>query len=221
MRTRGILLFLTFVLVCSFSIAPKAWAAKPKPTVETEENKSDLDESARETTELEAARAADTVDIAPAPPASARTVKYQNDFFYAYRKSLSALAGVASSSETRNETNTPAMGTILFSFVAPNLKTYEAGADLLSNGVGALHISQRWVLARTEFRPYFKAGLGVVTIPEDRLATFIRYENFRLQGGTGFEYSVTKPMSLRFELNAALSAKAFQAGIVAGGTWAW
>lgn len=214
MRTRQLTVFLTFVL-----LATSAHTAVNDPSPDFNDPPSNeasggiVDESLRK-----------SLDIAPAPPAppvpAERRVRL--DYFHKYRKGLSAMvAAVADTKRVQNEEGILTRGTVRYLFHDRDLKAFEGGADLDSDGTGAIHLARRFIYAQTKFRSYEKLGVAVRIDPDDQLGTFLRYQHYQLRGAAGFEYLWREPASYRIELEGSASFHSLQAGIYAGVTWAW
>jgi hypothetical protein len=161
-----------------------------------------------------------SIDIAPAPPAPPLTDRLE--YFHKYRRGLSALAGpVIDTKRIQNKESALMRGSIRYLFKDRNLKTYEAGADLDSDGTGAILLTRRWIYSQTKFRPYEKLGLGIRIDPDDQLGTFLRYQHYQLRAGAGFEVLIADPASFRLELEGSASFHSLQAALTAGLVWAW
>jgi hypothetical protein len=217
-RNREIL-FPTFVLACALSaivaLPTAALAAKTTPSPDfdapekTQAPESKADDISRE-----------TVDIAQPPPLKEPLVS-EREFFYQYRQAITIHAGEALSSVTTNDTSMPLVAGIQYEYMTQERKTYEVGADLLSDGTGTLDFAKRWIYTRTRLRPYTKAGGGLLVKPSDGLAALVNFVNFRVEGAAGAEYLLRKSQSIRADLKAALSTKAFVVIGTFGYVWAW
>ena len=160
-----------------------------------------------------------SLDIAPPPPAV--EADREPEFFYRYRHAISFHAGFAYDTKSAAE-GKPILSRFGAQYLFPvDLKSYEAGADLLSDGAGVIHASRRWIYTRTKLRPYSKAGVGLRIVPADQLATFLKYDNYQIRGAIGFEEIVNVPTSFRMELEAMASTRSAQVSLLFGGVWAW
>ena len=119
-----------------------------------------------------------SVDIAPQPPAPRDAVR-KLGYFHKYRHGLSVQIN------TVYDTNTSAdSGALLtrpsldYLFNDDQLRSYEVGAELLSDGTGSFSIARRWVYSRTRFRPFSKVGAAVVLDPNDQLATVLKFQHY-------------------------------------------
>jgi hypothetical protein len=82
-------------------------------------------------------------------------------------------------------------------FLSPKL---EAGADLVENGGGHLHVGMRWIYReRSYLRPSVKAGLDLYSDGKEGLATLTKWENYFTRLAVCAEYVVWNPYSLRLE----------------------
>jgi hypothetical protein len=162
-----------------------------------------------------------SIDIAPPPPAPEKI--NSDDFFYSYRRALIIRAGALYDTEAaQNGTSNPLVDLGLgYLFPDEKWKSLEAGADLLSDGTGVLHLEKRFEFSRTRFRPYLKAGAGLRVDPSDQLATFLKYQNYQLRGAAGFDQLIQLPASLRIEIESTISTKTVQIGLSIGAVWAY
>jgi len=218
MSSRLNFLFFTLVL---FTILSGARSAEGAPSALNP----DLSEPAQKHNPpvVDETRSADTLDISKPPP-SARTWSASgasDDFFYAYRKSLAMRIGINAGSTVTNGINTPAVTGVQFTGTDAERRVIEFGADILSDGTGDLQLSRRAIFSRTRFRPYVRGGVGLLINPQDQLAAFIKYQNYRLLGAGGFEYTLQKSASVRLEAEASLSGNGLQSAATIGYVWAW
>ena len=215
MPRNRVFLFPTFVLACTVAISSAALAAKTSPSPDFDApEKTQAPESAAD------AVARESIDIAKPPPLKAGEGS-QREYFYPYRQAMTVRAGQAFSTVSTNDTNTPLLGGIEYELMTEERKTYEAGADLMSDGTGALSLAKRWIYTRSRLRPYTKAGVGLLVRPADGLAALVNFVNFRADGAAGAEYLVRKAQSVRLELEAAISTKALVVNGTFGYVWAW
>lgn len=166
----------------------------------------------------------DSVDLTKVPPAPPSGLRAPPEYFYRYRRAITARVGLLYDTKASEDTNTHTLLGVQYLFPGPELKSYEAGADILSDGTGVAHAARRFIYSRTKFRPYTKAGVGVRIVPSDQLATFIRYENYQLRAAAGFEYLFFvygKEMNVRLETEVTASFRSVQADATIGHVWAW
>jgi hypothetical protein len=150
----------------------------------------------------------DLIDIAKPRQLSHRQMRQLSEYFYPYHRSMTPRVGFSYDSYTYpNDQKFPALFGFEYLYRTQALHSYEAGADLLTDNSGQAHFSRRWFYSRSSFRPYSKAGGGLRIVPNDGLATFLRFENFQVRGAIGAEQLIIDPMSLRFEIEAAISTK--------------
>lgn len=121
----------------------------------------------------------------------------------------------------KNDESALMRGSLRYLFKDKELRGYEAGADLDSDGTGAILLTRRWIYSQTRFRPYEKLGLGIRIDPDDQLGTFLRYQHYQLRAGAGFEWLISDPASFRMELEGSASFHSLQAAITGGFVWAW
>lgn len=160
-------------------------------------------------------------DIAPQPPGlpvEARRLGY----FHKYRHGLSLMGAYGSNTKLISDREGALSRiSLLYLFHIGPVDAYEVGADLVSDGTGAIALAYRWIFSRTDFRPYTRAGLSVRIEPNDQLATFLRYRYYRAFGAAGFEKVLFDPLSFRFEAQAGATTEMFDFSLGAGLVWAW
>lgn len=226
MRSKATIHFLTFVLIGTGMLAvpsilffsPAAAAATAAPSPDFTERPSahqgtDIDPLARE-----------SVDMTKVPPPPPTSFSWTTEYFYRYRRAITLRGGSLYDTKATDGEKLHSLLGIQYLFATRDLKSYEAGADLLSDGTGIAHLARRFIYTRTRFRPYTKVGFGVRIEPADQLATLIRYENYQIRGAGGFEYLFTlakREINLRFEAEAAASFRSVQGSATLGGVWAW
>jgi hypothetical protein len=209
-------LFLTLVqstLIIAYSHASEAAPTKSTPdmttTPATEDRSEPLDQKRLETIDI-------TQPSGP-PPKIERTVEY----FYRYRKAFTARLGAGYDSKAAADGKGNLYDAGISVLLPYQLQSYEAGADLFSDGSGLLHAYQRFIHGTGRIRPYSKIGAGVRIVPEDQLATVLRYQHYQLRGGGGIEFMTKEPISARMDFEAALSARGAQALLTVGCVVAW
>ena len=105
---------------------------------------------------------------------------------------------------------------------SPNSRHLEVGVDLTSESRGLLNVGLKWVYNRNAaMRPYFKMGPSVVLNPTEQLGTFLKHDNYQARVAGGFERLSKVPMSVRFDVEAALGSGVFIAVAAIGYSWAW
>ncbi len=161
--------------------------------------------------ELERAR---TVHASPAPPVTPQATQ-DAEYFYRYRNAITIRAGAEDARDPG-----PLLGFFCL-FSTKNLRSFEAGADLVRDSNGVLHFSVFNLSGRDRFRWFHKYGIGIRVVAEDRLATFLRLKHWTLRGGGGFEYSLQDRMSLRVDLEALASTQKLDAQGSVGLSFAW
>lgn len=206
------LVFLTFVLACC-ALPSRALAAKalgspnlddPADAAAPPENEGEMRKS---------------IDIAPPPPIPPGMERKQ-EYFHKYRQALTAqLGGVYDTKAKSDGTDMLSRLGAQYMFTTESRLNFEAGADLLSDGSGAIHVAQRKVYGQSRFRPYIKAGVGVRIVPSDQLATFLRHENYQLRLAGGFEHLVRDPYGFRLEAEIMASARSQAGSVLAGAVW--
>lgn len=127
---------------------------------------------------------------APVPAAEAR--------YYPYRQALTFRGGYASDFPKTNFDEIVLGFLYMFpKFLSPKL---EAGADLLEESRGHLHVGLRWIAwEKSYFRPSGKLSLDHLAEAEERLATLTRVDNYYVRVSGTLEYTVWNPYSLRLE----------------------
>ena len=157
---------------------------------------------------------AQTVHVTPAPPFTPDAANAK-DYFFKYRNAVTIRSGVE---DTQNPG--PVLGVLLL-YSTRELKSFEAGADLSRDGNGTLHIAVRHLLERERIRWFYKYGTGIRVVASDQLVTFLRLKNWQLRGGGGFEWTLSDPISLRFDLEAILGSEKLSALGTVGLAFAW
>lgn len=204
---RALVPFSLLAAIVSSPLTSRAAIGDTEIEFDTKEN-SDSQASAEE---IERARA---VHPSPAPPVRLQTTQ-DADYFYRYRKAFTVRGGA---SDTRAPG--PLMG-FLYLFPTENLTSFEAGADLVRDGNGVLHISVFNLSGRDRFRWFHKYGVGLRIVAEDRLATFLRLKHWTLRAGGGFEFSVQDRIAIRADLEALGSVEKLDAQGSLGLSFAW
>lgn len=220
---RGIL-FLTLVVMSfagvfittgpSTCLAAKSSHASPlegEPDVEKKES-----QNANET---DSKYVHETVDIAEPPKTGLRPTK--SGYFYRYRQSFTMRTGGMYHWQMPDQSETQTILGIQFSFMTESRSRYEIGADQISGGNGAIHLARKWVFDDSKFRPFSKAGLGLIVEPQNNIASLLKHKNFLIEGSLGFEYLIFDPQSIRVEIEGGLGSETLQALLLLGYVWAW
>lgn len=205
------LIFLTFVLACCALPSGSAVAAKSvgSPNLDDE-----ADAAAPPENENEMRK---SIDIAPPPPVPPGYERKQ-EYFHKYRQAISAQIGLVYDTKAASDgTDTLSRASVQYMFTTEGRLNFEGGADLLSDGSGAIHVSQRKIYGQSRFRPFIKAGAGVRIVPADQLATFLRHENYQIRAGGGLEHLVRDPYSVRIELELMASSRSQAGTLLVGG----
>ena len=182
----------------SLAFAPSlARAAKTPTTPDFSEKQTD--ENAPSPDELERAKLVN----ATTPSKLERRRVEENEYFYKFRNSLSLRAGLE---ESLNDIENPGpLFGFLYAFPLHDLRGAEAGADLSRDGTGTLHFASRQTSGNDRFRWFYKLGGGIRIIASDQLVTFLRLRNWQARLSGGFEFTVSDPVSLRFDLDSVFS----------------
>lgn len=153
------------------------------------------------------------VHITQPPPLKARAPE-EADYFYRYRHSLTPRLGLE---ERFNELSNPGpvLG-VLYWFPRHDLRGVEAGMDLNRDGEGVLHLASRNLVGDGKFRWFYKLGGGIRIVASDQMVTFLRLRNWLLRPGGGFEWTLSDPISLRFDLDGILSTERIAMNLTAG-----
>ncbi len=140
------------------------------------------------------------------------------EFFYHYRQSLSAMAGPAYRTDAIQDPDTQL--SLKYWRQPTDGLSLEAGADLVSDGTGALHLSKKSNTGRGQLRGYLSYGLAIRIVPNEQLVTFLKIQNWQIRGAMGAEWQWPwgKSWSLRGELGVNLSPGRVQLPILIGAT---
>jgi hypothetical protein len=163
-----------------------------------------------------------SVDIAPqppAPPSEARKIGY----FYKYRSALSAFfyGGFSTKDYADGKSQPFQRFSLQYLFPTASLDALEVGADLQSDGSGALGLSYRWIFSRTKFRPYTKLGAAIRIEPKDQIAALLRLKHYQVRGSAGFERTISDPISARLDAELIGGPRGVEALVGLGLVWAW
>ena len=210
-------IFLTFVLCAIFATSPAVYGA-PTPTSPSLDDVAPAqDDQENPDQELKS----QTLVITPAPPGPTSAAR-EAGYFYPYRQALTLRLGQTQSSFAGiDDSKGWVVGGVQYLFTSNPSTYYEAGADLNSEGSGALHLQRRWIFSSAKFRPYTKAGGGVRVVPSESLVSFLRLQNWQARGAAGFERIVWRKMSLRAEIEAAVSQNGYWLIGTIGIVWPW
>ena len=227
--------YVASLLVLSVCLPCKSHAAKSAPVPNLSDPRPPPTKLPEFTPAQEAARK--SIDIAQPPPIVIRPPNQSDEFFYHFRKSLTVRSGIVYLSKPEESSDDGSLGDsgnissdgkqllsilgVEYMFPDADLRSWESGADLISDGSGVLHIARRFELSRSRFRPFYKLGVGVRVIPSEQLVTFIRLSNYQLRAAFGFEHSVGARQSLRVDFEGLVATTQLQAGCTIGYVWAW
>ena len=212
MHSRPIRIFMTFVLPLIFTW-PTAHAAISQPSPDYSEPAPPADPPFDPNADVLTKQ---SLDIANPPLPS--HVRDSTEYFHRYRKSLTVRFGPY---RGLDENNQGLMYGLIYNFPAFTVQSLEAGADLLSNGTGTLHLAKRFEFSRTRFRPFLKAGVGVRVVPEQQLTTFLKLANYQVRLGAGFEHLVRTAQSIRVDVGFLIMTDTQQLVGTVGYVWAW
>jgi len=142
----------------------------------------------------------------------------EREFFYHYRQSLSAMVGPAYRTDAIQDPDTQL--SLKYWRQPTDGVSLEAGADLVSDGTGALHVSKKNNTGRGQLRGYLSYGLAIRIVPNEQLVTFLKIQNWQIRGAMGAEWQWPwgKSWSLRGELGVNLSPGRIQVPILIGAT---
>ena len=221
MRRMRLPLFLTFVLragplALALGLTP-AEAAKPVlvPNLDEQEKSPEAVYGPKDQDKF------DSVDVAQ-PPQESTDPNRHHEYFYPYRNALTVRAGANQTTKAADDGKTlHYIAGVQYFRIFSNLKVYELGADLVSDGSGELHAAFRHVYSRGKTRPYLKGGVGLRMDPKDRMVGFLQYKNYQIRGAAGLEQFLRERISIRPELEAAYSLNALQFRATLGLVWAW
>jgi len=194
-----------------------ALAAKPPPSPDFDDSKGDTKKAEPKTGD----RSRELIDISPAPPPRPNEAAHQREYFYPYRRAMTLRAGEIRSSVERNGTKTPKMVSIQVLYTTLELESYEAAADLLSDGSGVLQFGQRYIFARGKFRPYAMASGRLLVNPADGLAIFVNFAKLQVSGAAGAEYLIHEAQSVRLHGEIAIGTTTMHLIVSLGYVWAW
>ena len=119
--------------------------------------------------------------ISTLPKPSKEELQKENQVeFYPYIQSMSPR--ISFKINAQDVKDTEAVYGLLY--LIPRFKSpqWEAGADLTGSGNGSIHLSKRFIInERDYFRPYYKYGLNLSIMPQEKLATFLNVKNYVLK----------------------------------------
>ncbi len=192
----------------------QSWAAKQDPSPDfTQETEVD------DSREQQSSKAdLDYVNVAEPPP----LIPSQKDqeYFYPYSRALSARFGATVDTQKKSDSTVLYLGGVIFLYrLRPN-EFYDFGFDVRSDSNGTIHTERRWIFGRAKTRNYIKAGVGLNLVPDDQLATFLKFKNYQIRGAVGFERTFYNPMSLRYEFEL-LVGQGIGAILSFGYSWGW
>ncbi len=217
MFTQRVPLFLTLVLLTSVFITSMGFAAKPPPSPDFDDSKTGTEKNEGKIDD----RTRDLIDISPAPPPRPNEALQRREYFYPYRRAITLRGGEIRSSVERNGTKTPKMTGIQVLYTTLEQESYEASADLLTDGSGVLQFGPRYIFSRSEFRPYASVSGRILVNPADGLALFVNFASFQVAGAAGIEYLVHEAQSLRLQGEVAIGTTTMHIIASLGYVWAW
>ncbi len=234
---RTILLGLALGLSIIFNFGDAARAAKTEIASEVNEATASLDKDLdrdpnRSTTAPSAASPVEpggvspeilqSLDIANPPPPSAEILAARvPEYTFNYRHELSLATGEAFNSTSTNGTNTPYLLGTQMMFDWRERGVYSAAANWLSDGTGDLEVARVFPFEFSRIRPFLKAGVSLLVNPQDQLAIFVKFNNFRLLGALGTECFFSQQAGLRVEFAMIANSTAFSTLTSVGIIWAW
>ena len=102
---------------------------------------------------------------------------------------------------------------------------YETGADVISDGRGAVHFGRRFGLEHLEspprVRPFVKLGAGIEFAPNDGLAGLLKPANLQARASSGAEFTLARSFDLRIELEVTACSRTQQALALVGYVFDW
>lgn len=212
-------IYKVFILVAiSFLVSnlfvKQSWAAKQDPSPDFTE----LPEAKDPHDQQNSRAALEFVDVAnpPALPPS----RHSQEYFYPYSRALSARFGGVFDSQKISDNGILFLAGVLYLYRHQPNEFYDFGFDIRNDSFGTIHAERRWISGRSRARAYAKAGFGLNLVPEDQLATFLKFKNYQLRGALGIEESFINPMSLRYELEI-LAGNGIGAILSVGYSWGW
>jgi hypothetical protein len=198
-----VLAILLLALIQFLQIGP-GHAATPKPNIELSEES--LQTPVSSTPSPEEVQRANQVRLREADPLS--KVSTANDYFFRYRRAITLRAG--SFHRLNNLPEPGGLISVLYWFPLKDLRGVELGADLVVHDQqesGTIHFASRHVYGNDRFRGFYKFGGGIRIVPDEQLVTFLKLANWQMRLGTGFEYAVLDPVSIRLDVESAVSTQ--------------
>lgn len=187
-------IFFLMIILCVHTPSAKAAKTQPSPDLSEKEQV----ETKPTPEELERAK---LVHITPTDKAFHRKTDVEEaEYFYRFRHVITARAGVEESF-TDIQNPGPAFG-FLYRFPTRDLRGVEAGADISRDGNGTLHFASFDTSGFEKFRWFYKFGGGIRIIASDQLVTFLRIRNWQARLSGGFEFTISDPISLRFDADS-------------------
>lgn len=168
----------------------------------------------------ESAKEIDSNMAVTTPPESTRKAKVKDPGYYPYHQALTVRLGYESKFPEFDFENWMLGFQYLFpKFLSPKL---EAGADLIDEGNGHLHIGMRTIYReKAYFRPSLKWAIDHLAEPRDGLATLTKIDNYFARGSATLEYVFWNPVSVRLEAEVLANLKTTRMMYVLGLSRGW
>jgi hypothetical protein len=202
----------TIVLIL---LQTKSWAA-PSPDVPDAPKTQDQNGSA-----AEALPPGENMSITPAPPVPKVPAKDPSLRYYTAKQALTVRGGIAMNLSDNDAETENLLGVqyLVPKFLSPRI---EIGADLHTDDSGHIHAGLRKLFSeRSYFRPSVKAGLDVLLIGEEQLASAGNINNYYMRTGAAIEYVFWNPYSVRLEAEILFGLKRTQSEFSLGLSRGW
>lgn len=198
------------ILLVLFStlVFTKLWASSPevKPVLPSETE-----------TEVRSAEDLDAFSLSPSPPVPPATLS-EKEYYYAFEHSLSPRFGYQYDFHDKKNKFS---GGFSYNHISPIGESYEFNLDFLG-GKGRFDIAKKKILNYSgRLRYNFKYMLAVDLNPKDGLATILKYQNYYIAAGTGFEFTIFDPASIRLDIEIFQSTERTIAAAFIGYAFAW
>ncbi len=204
----------TISFLVSNLFVKQSWAAKQDPSPDFVDTPEAIDNSEQQNGKA----ALDYVDIAKPPPLI--VIHQDEDYFYPYSRALSARFGGVFDSQKISDNGILFLAGVIYLYRYKSNEYYDFGFDVRNDSYGTIHAERRWISGRARTRTYAKAGVGLNLVPNDQLATFLKFKNYQVRGAVGFEKTFINPMSMRYELEL-LAGDGISAILSVGYSWGW
>lgn len=213
---------LSFIVIATLVLVYSSSFSAPFEISPTADTKSQQDiNNHQEDTDLS------QFSITPAPPVP-KAKKTEKPVYVYYKSAMSPRFGaVIGNAEEENNSDAQAFdfGYLLgFNYYYDTITQgkFETGLDLYSDGIGVFNFSKKWVYSPTaKLSPHIKVGVDLILRPKNGFATILDIDNYLLFGSLGIEDFLYDPMSLRFDIEAAVGIKDYSIRLVFGYTWGW